>query len=76
MLGSDQFGVLLLCEGFVDVSGHVAIIVSLCLVSGELYSAKQQTRHFGCNGVMFLQCVNEVVHYVHFGNFYAKVIHH
>jgi hypothetical protein len=40
MLGSDQFGVLVLCEGFVDVTGHVAINVSLLVVPGELNSAK------------------------------------
>ncbi len=28
MLGRDWFGVLVLCEGFVDVSGHMAIDVS------------------------------------------------
>ncbi len=40
MLGSDQFGVLVLCEGFVDVAGHVAIDMSLCVVPGELYATK------------------------------------
>jgi hypothetical protein len=76
MLGSDRFGVLVLCEGFVDVSGHVTINVSLPVVPGELYSAKKKTRHIDCNGVMFLQCIDEVVHVVHVGNFYAKVIDH
>jgi hypothetical protein len=28
MLGRDWFGVLVLCEGFVDVPGHIAIDVS------------------------------------------------
>jgi hypothetical protein len=28
MLGRDWFGVLVLCEGFVDVTGHMAIDVS------------------------------------------------
>ncbi len=34
MFGRDRFGVLVLCEGFVDVPGHVAIDVSLCIVPG------------------------------------------
>ncbi len=34
MLERDWFGVLVLCEGFVDVSGHVAINVSLRVVPG------------------------------------------
>ncbi len=34
MLKRDRFGVLVLCEGFVDVPGHVAIDMSLCVVPG------------------------------------------
>ncbi len=75
-MGSDQFGVLVLREGFDDVFGHVAIDVSLRVVPGELYSAKERTPHVDCNSVMFFHCVNEVVHVGHVGKFYAKVIYH
>ncbi len=37
---------------------------------------KDQHRHVNCNHVMFLQSFNKVVHVVHVGNFYAKVIYH
>ncbi len=76
MLGKDQFGVLVLCEGFADIAKHVAIDVSLCIVPGEFYAAKKRTRHVDCNSVVLLQCINEVVHVVHVGNFDAKVIYH
>jgi hypothetical protein len=76
MLGSDWFGVLILCEGFVDIAGHVAIDMPLRIVPGGLYAAKKKTCQVDCNGVMFLQCVNQVVHVMHVGNFDAKVIYH
>ena len=40
MLGRDQCGVLVLHEGFVDISGHVAINVSLRMIPGKLDSEK------------------------------------
>ncbi len=76
MLRRDWFGVLVLCEGFVDIAGHVAINVSLCVVPGELYATKKRTCYVDCNGVVLLQCVNEGVHVVHVGKFDAKVIFH
>ncbi len=76
MLGRDWFGVLVLCEGFVDIARHVTINVSLRVVPDELYAAKKRTRHVNCNGVMLLQCMDEVVHIMHVGNFDAKVIFH
>jgi hypothetical protein len=45
MLGRDWFGVLVPCEGFVDIAGHVTTNVSLCIGPGELYAAKKRTRH-------------------------------
>jgi hypothetical protein len=76
MLGRDWFGVLVLCEGFIDISGHVAISMSSRVVPGELYAAKKRTCHVNCNGVVLLQCVDKVVHLMHVGNFDAKVIYH
>ncbi len=75
ILGSDWFGVLILREGFVDIAGHVAINVSLCIVPGELHATKKRTHQVNCNGVMFLQRINEVVHVMHVGNFDAEVIY-
>jgi hypothetical protein len=76
ILGRDRFGVLVLCEGFVDILGHVAINVSLHVVSDELYAAKKRSHHVNFNGVVLLQCIDKVVHVMHVGNHDAKVIHH
>jgi hypothetical protein len=76
MLGKDWFGMLVLCESFVDIAGHMAIGMSLHVVSGELYAAKKRSLHVDCNGVVLLQCINKVVHVMHIGNFDAKVIYH
>ncbi len=76
MLGRDWFGVLVLCEGFVYVPRHVAIDVSLQVVPGKMNAAKKKTRHVDCNGVVFLQCIDKVVHVVHVGDLDAKIIHH
>ncbi len=76
MSGRDWFGVLVLHVGFVDIAGHVAINMSLCIVPGKLYAAKMRTRHVDCNCVMLLQGIDDVVHVVHVGNFDAKVIYH
>jgi hypothetical protein len=76
MLGRDWFGVLVFFKGFVYLARHVAINVSLNVIPGELYSAKKRTRHVNGHSVIFLQCINEVGHVVHVGNFYAKVIYH
>ncbi len=35
MLGSERFGVLVFCEGFVDVAKHVPINVSLNIILTE-----------------------------------------
>jgi hypothetical protein len=75
-VGERLSGVLVLCEGFVDIAGHGAINVSLSVVPGELYATKKRTCHVNCNGVVLLQCVNEVVHVMHNGTFDAKVIYH
>ncbi len=58
MLGSDWFGVMVLCEGFVDIAEHVAIDLSLHVVPSELYATKERTHQVDCNSVMFLQRVN------------------
>ena len=39
-------------------------------------TAKKRTRHVDCHGVVFLQCVDEVVHVVHVGDLDAKIINH
>ncbi len=41
MLGRDWFGGLVLCEGFVDVPGHMAIDVSKRVVPGKMNTAKK-----------------------------------
>jgi hypothetical protein len=76
MLGRDWFGVLVFCEGFVDIAGHVAIHVSLHLVPGELYAAKKRTPYVDSNGVVLLLCIDKVGNVVHVGSFDAKVIYH
>jgi hypothetical protein len=58
------------------MAGHVAINVSLHAVPGKLYAAKKRTRHVECNGVVLLQCINEVDHVVHVGNFDAESVYH
>ncbi len=76
MLGRDWFGMLLLCEGFVDIARHVATGVSLRVVPGELYAAIKKICHVNCNSVMLLQCVDKVVNVMHLGNFDAEFIYH
>jgi hypothetical protein len=39
-------------------------------------TAKKRTRHVNCHGVVFLQCVDEVVHVVHVSDLNAKIINH
>jgi hypothetical protein len=39
-------------------------------------TAKQRTRQVDCHGVVFLQCVDEVVLVVHVGDLDAKIINH
>jgi hypothetical protein len=39
-------------------------------------AAKQRTCHVDCHGVVFLQCIDEVVHVVHVGDLDAKTINH
>ncbi len=39
-------------------------------------TAKKRTRHVNCHGVVFLQCIDEVVHVVHAGDLDAKIINH
>ena len=39
-------------------------------------AAKKRTCHVDCNGVVFLQYIDEVVHVMHVGDYDAKIIHH
>ena len=74
VLGYCWMGVLIFCECLSDVSRHVCGDLPIDVIPGEFDTAEQRSFPVNCHHVMLFQHLFQVVHVVHVGHFYSKIV--